>query len=76
MEQKIILYSTGCPKCSVLTKKLNYLGVEYAVSEDMDEMKALGLKAAPALSVDGVLMDFAESMRWVREQEMALRENG
>ena len=64
-EKQIILYSTGCPKCQVLTKKLNAAGVKYEVKTDVDEMLSLGIKSAPVLSVGGNLMDFSKAVQWV-----------
>ena len=64
-EKQIILYSTGCPKCQVLTKKLGAAGVKYEVKTDVDEMLSLGIKSAPVLSVDGNLMDFSKAVQWV-----------
>ena len=29
-----ILYSTGCPKCNVLTRKLDAKGIEYTVNNN------------------------------------------
>ena len=67
-EKEIILYSTGCPKCSVLTKKLNAAGISFTEKTDVDEMLALGIKSAPVLSVNGELMDFSTANVWLREQ--------
>lgn len=64
-ENKIILYSTGCPKCAVLTKKLEQAGITYTVRTDVDEMLSLGIKAAPVLSVDGELLDFSKANAWL-----------
>lgn len=64
-----IFYSTGCPKCKVLQKELDKTGVLYTVINDVDEMLSLGLSSAPALSVEGKLMNFTEAMKWLRERE-------
>ena len=32
----VVLYSTGCPKCKVLEKKLNADKIEYSISDDID----------------------------------------
>ena len=61
----IVLYSTGCPKCNILKKKLDGNGVDYAVVSDVDQMLAMGLKEAPVLEVDGQRMQFAEAVKWV-----------
>ena len=68
MDKNVILYSTGCPKCQVLTKKLNAAGISYSVITDIDEMVALGIKSAPMLEIDGVLMDFPHANNWLLEQ--------
>ena len=70
MSENIILYSTGCPKCQVLVKKLDAAGVEYSVNTDIDEMTALGIKSAPMLEVDGRLMDFSKANAWLRERSV------
>lgn len=64
---KIILYSTGCPKCGVLAKKLNKLGISYETVMDVKVMKEKGLMSAPALEVDGTMMNFSEAIKWVSE---------
>ena len=64
----ITLYSTHCPKCSVLETKLKQKGVQFKINEDIEAMKAKGLKAAPALELgNGRILDFSEALAWVRE---------
>ena len=67
MDKRVILYSTGCSKCAILKKKLDAARVSYQTCTDIDEMQALGMTEAPALSVDGNLMGFGEAVRWVQE---------
>lgn len=67
MEGDIIFYTTGCPKCAILKKKLDTAHIPYTLNEDVDEMQALGLTTAPALSVNGALMDFGAAVRWVND---------
>ena len=67
MNENVILYSTGCPKCQVLTKKLDAAGISYTVITDVDEMLALGIKSAPMLEIDGKMMDFSQAIAWVRD---------
>lgn len=64
---KIVLYSTGCPKCSILKKKLEAKGIEYIENNQVDEMVELGISHVPVLSVDGELMSFADANRWINE---------
>lgn len=64
---KIVLYSTGCPKCSVLKKKLEAKGIEYTENNQVDKMVELGISHVPVLSVDGELMSFVDANKWVNE---------
>ena len=40
---KIILYSTGCPKCEVLKKKLKTKNIEYVENNNVEDMESLGI---------------------------------
>ena len=64
----IKMYTTHCPKCKVLYMKMMNKNIQFTEVEDIEEMKRLGLKSAPALDVDGKLMGFAEALEWVKEQ--------
>lgn len=64
----ITLYSTGCPKCTVLKKKLDEKGVDYMVNNSVEEMTALGMTEIPMLSVDGNLLSFVEAVKWANAQ--------
>ena len=64
----ITLFSTNCPKCKVLTMKLDKKGINYTKVEDVDTMLAKGIKTAPYLEVDGELMDFTQAVAWVNAQ--------
>lgn len=65
---EVILYSTGCPKCSVIKKKLDAKDIEYTENNDVDAMVALGISQVPVLSVDGELLSFVEANQWVNER--------
>lgn len=67
MEQ-IILYSTGCPQCNVLKKKLTNLGIEFTENNDKKTMLNMNLVRVPVLEVDGKQMDFTEANKWINEQ--------
>ena len=62
---KITLYSTNCPKCVVLKKKLISKGVEFEINNNVDTMIDLGFSSTPMLCVDGKTMDFTEANKWV-----------
>lgn len=65
---KIILYSTGCPKCKVLKHKLEETGIAYTENNAVDEMLSLGIAQVPVLSVDGELLDFKLAVEWTNLQ--------
>lgn len=68
----MILYTTGCPQCNVLCKKLKAAGVEFDVCEDVARMRELGFVAAPVLELDdGRRLNFSEAIEWVREVEVS-----
>lgn len=63
----VVLYSTGCPQCNVLKKKLDDAGVQYEVENDVEVMLAKGFSAAPMLEVDGEVMAFRDANAWVNK---------
>lgn len=65
---KVILYSTGCPKCKVLKAKMAAKGIEYTENNSIDEMMTLGIKSAPVLNVNGVLMDYMSALTYIKEK--------
>ena len=66
---EIILYSTGCPKCRVLKKKLEEKGIGYTENNSVEEMLSLGFSRVPVLKVNGALMDYTEAMKWTEHYE-------
>ena len=64
----VILYSTGCPKCKILEKKLEAKAISYEKINSVDEMLALGISEVPVLSVDGQLLNFTEANKWINDQ--------
>jgi len=65
----VTLYSTHCPKCVILEKKLNQKEIEYQVVDDVDLMEEKGFLSLPMLEVEGATLDFGEAVRWVNEYE-------
>jgi len=65
----IILYSTGCPRCNVLEKKLNQKNVRYTECNDVAEMETKGISTVPCLDVEGEIMDFGKAVKWVNSLE-------
>lgn len=61
----VILYSTHCPKCNVLEKKLKQKNILYKEVNDIEKMKEKGYLSVPILEVNGVSMDFKTASDWL-----------
>lgn len=66
---KVILYSTGCPKCNILKKKLDEKNIKYDIISDIQTMIAKGMNLLPVLEVDGVEMEYKVAVTWVNNKE-------
>jgi len=71
----ITLYSTNCSRCRVLETKLKNKNIEYETVNDIDTMIDLGIKSAPALSVNNELLSYKEAIDWVNNQQEATNED-
>lgn len=65
---EVILYTTHCPICKMLEKRLADKKVSYTECTDVTKMKSLGIKQVPVLSLDGVLYNTQEAMKWLNER--------
>ena len=64
----ITLYSTGCPRCKVLTQKLDAANINYSISNNIDEIITKGFMSVPVLKVNDEYMDFGTAIKWVNNQ--------
>lgn len=64
----VVLYSTHCPKCKVLSAKLQQKNINYTEVNDVDLMQSKGLTVVPVLEVDGVVYDFKKAVEWIGAQ--------
>ena len=65
----ITLYTTHCPKCKVIEKKLAQKNIQYVEVSDVSKMTELGFKSAPILEVDGRIYNFKEANQFINEYE-------
>lgn len=65
----VTLYTTHCPKCIILEKKLQDKNIEYQVCDDIDLMLSKGMQEAPYLEVEEKeMMNFSKAIKWVNEK--------
>lgn len=64
----IKLFSNSCPKCKVLKMKLKSKNINYEEITDIDLMISMNLNSMPQLEVDGKVMNYLESVNWIKEQ--------
>jgi glutaredoxin len=64
----VILYTTHCPKCVVLEKKLKSKNIEYIENTDTDLMISKGFETTPMLEIDGEIMNFVAANTWINAQ--------
>ena len=66
---KITLYSTDCPRCKVLEKKLEQKKVDYEVNKNLDDIMKLseeyGVTSAPILQVGDAVLEFGPANQFI-----------
>jgi len=75
MEEKITLYSTNCPKCIILEKKMKQNGIIFEKNMDVDKMIEMGIMQAPVLKVDGELLNFKQAVQWLNLKKLTAEFN-
>lgn len=63
-----VLYTTHCPKCRILQKKLNDKSIDFQVCEDVQKMKQLNINSVPTLSYNGNMMSFYDAIKFVNQK--------
>ena len=64
----VILYSTHCSRCNILESKLKEKNIEFEEVNDVDLMIEKGIQIAPALEVDGEILDYGKAVKFVNEK--------
>ena len=63
---KVTLYSTHCPNCTVLEKKLKLKNIDFNEVNDIKIMEDKGFVSAPMLEVDDKIMNFQTAIEWIK----------
>ena len=69
---EVTLYSTGCPKCKVLKRKLETSNIKYTEVTDTDKIyqicKSTGFDSVPIITIeDGHILDFNRAIAWIKK---------
>lgn len=68
MDETVILYSTGCPRCKVLTQKLKDKNIDFVERNSVEDMLSLNITEVPMLCVGHSLLDFKSAVEWVNNK--------
>lgn len=63
----IELFSTGCPKCNILEKKLTQKNIPFTKNNNIKELIQKGFTSAPILKVEGEYLEFADAIKYINE---------
>lgn len=63
--EKVILYTTHCPRCKILADKLNEKHVTYEEFTDKQKMLEMGMDMMPVLQIGNAQYGFKEAMKLV-----------
>ena len=66
----MILYTTNCPKCKILKKKLDKKNIKYDIVTDEKEILALNVLEVPQFFNNEKLLNFSEAIQWINQQEV------
>ena len=71
--ESITIYTTHCPRCEILKKKLEQKKITwYNEIDSIEIMREMGIKQVPMMSInDGELMNFSQAVKWINSQEVA-----
>lgn len=64
--EEIILYTTHCPMCLMLERKLKEKNINYTEISDIEEIKKANIKNVPVLKIGEELMDSYNAMQWIK----------
>ena len=60
---------TSCPMCEMLEEELQERNIAYESIMDEDILREKNIIHVPALEVNGKILNLAESLKWVNEND-------
>lgn len=68
-DEKITLYSTGCPNCKTLAGILDKKNISYEIIESEQAIIDLGYSSAPLLQVGEEVLTFYQAIKWLNTHQ-------
>lgn len=69
MEDKnITIFTTNCPMCKILEKKLTEKAIGFKIETDVSELIEMGFQTAPILKVEENYLEFKEAIKWINKK--------
>lgn len=68
-KKKYILYSSNCPKCIVLKKKLEEAKIDFETIEDEEIFNKKNIRFMPAFEYDNQIVDFNSAIKYIKTQK-------
>lgn len=65
----ITLYSTGCPKCNILERRLTNDKINFTISYDINKLIEMGFQNAPILQINDQFIEYGEAMKRLKAYE-------
>ena len=66
MEQTYTLFTTGCPKCRILEKKMTDKGLKFEKCDDTAKIAGAGITSVPTLKCpDGKTLAYFDAVKLV-----------
>ena len=66
----ITLFTTHCPQCNVLEKKLREKNIDFKLVDNEEEVEKVAIEnkiwTTPLLKVDDKVMNFSDAISWLR----------
>lgn len=61
----LTLYTTHCPLCSVLEKKLKAKNIDFVMVDDTSKILELGFNSVPVLQIDDKFLTFTDANNYI-----------
>lgn len=66
----VTLYTTNCPKCKILKKKLELANIDFTEVSGPEEILKLGFMEAPVLGInEHIFYAFPAAVEWIKTKK-------